>query len=85
MRGRRCAHKVEVEDDAGGADGDGDDVLEVVLDVLREDLGRGACVWTLRARGGGVCRGGAGAPHEHDAVAPTKTGLSVLWRLAARA
>ena len=71
MYRRRCAHKVEVEDDAGPADGDGDDVLEVVLDVLRGKLGCGACVCG-RAKAGSV-RVGA-APLERDAVARDEDG-----------
>ena len=75
MRRRRCAHKLDVQDDAGGADGDGDDVIEVVLDVLHGDLGRGPLRLRLWARGGGataaataVVPGGGGAPHEHAYV-----------------
>ena len=71
MRRRRCAHKPEVQDDAGRADGDGDDILEVVLDVLRGEFGCGACVCG-RAKAGSVRV--RAAPLEHDAVARDEDG-----------
>ena len=54
---------------------------EVVLDVLRGGLGRGARAFVCGRAKAGCVRVGA-APLKHNT---TKTGLSVLWRLAARA
>ena len=71
LRRRQCAHKVEVEDNARRADGDGDDILEVILDVLRGELGCRACICGHAKAGGVRIRA---APLEHDAVACDEDG-----------